>query len=132
MEHRWTAYYCTVRVTQGDFCSHADKLIYKEHSAFEHLFKNQNCSVYLCCNYCHYRSKVGRESRPRHVIDFWNCVSKVIIYLELLGIWNCKLVSINAPAYTKFCKTVFERAHFFRANAFNCNFTFCCSGHTYI
>ena len=73
-----------VRVAENDACSHRDELVDEEEPALEHLLEDENRSVRLCRGDDGDRREVGREGRPRAVLDLRNLPTEIVLDHELL------------------------------------------------
>src|SRR6266511_1441209 len=77
-----------VRIAQDHARAHVDQLVDEEEPAFEHLLEDQNRAPGLSRDDQRDRGHVGREQRPRPVLDLRDLTPEIVLDRKLLLRWN--------------------------------------------
>src|SRR6266550_4421872 len=91
----------TMRIAENDSCAHRREFVDEEHARLEHLLVHENQPLALSRGHDCDRHRIGRERRPRLVLELWNVAPHVGLYLSRLFGGNDQVVSVLDALYAE-------------------------------
>ena len=108
-----------MRIAKNDPRPHRNQFVRKEKARLEHFLEDHHRPFGLRPHDHHDREQVGREERPRAVVDFRNGGTDVIAHAQLLILRHADVIALDANFDTKLLQHQSDRIQVLRHRIFD-------------